>query len=102
MYIAMNQFRVNPERATDFEKMWEERDSYLNEVPGFKSFHLLKGALEEDVQIYISHSLWENEETFTGWTQSDAFRKAHAQGGSPSGTLMGPPKFSGWQVVLEK
>jgi heme-degrading monooxygenase HmoA len=34
------------------------------------------------------------------WTESEAFQKAHRQGRSTAGTILGPPKFVGWQVVL--
>ena len=100
MYVAMNHFRVVPERAEDFEKVWRERETFLNEVPGFESFHLLRGPQEEGAQLYASHTIWKDEASFRAWTESEAFRKAHAQGGKSSGTVMGPPKFVGWQAVL--
>ncbi|MCE9623983.1 MAG: antibiotic biosynthesis monooxygenase [Deltaproteobacteria bacterium] len=95
MYIAMNQFTVVPGKGKEFEEMWKSRETFLGEVPGFKEFHLLKG--ENDA--YISHSTWESREAFTRWTESEAFRKAHAQGGS-KGLIQGPPRFSGYEVVL--
>jgi heme-degrading monooxygenase HmoA len=98
MYIAMNTFRVNPERAEEFERAWRERDSYLEGVPGFIDFKLLRGPLEDGVQLYSSHTSWRDVESFTAWTESEAFRKAHAQG-KLSGVLAGPPKFRGWQVI---
>jgi len=41
MFVAMNNFPVNPDRAEDFEKIWRERESYLEDVPGFVHFVLL-------------------------------------------------------------
>ena len=99
MYIAMNNFRVRPERAADFETAWRERDSYLHEVDGFVEFRLLRGPVDEDgLQLYASHTTWRDEAAFRAWVESDAFRKAHAQG-TLSGILAGPPKFVGWSVV---
>ena len=43
MYIAMNRFRVLPDKLAPFEARWLDRDVYLTEVPGFVAFHLLKG-----------------------------------------------------------
>jgi hypothetical protein len=43
MYIAMNRFRVNAGHEEVFEEMWRRRDSYLDQVPGFKAFRLLRG-----------------------------------------------------------
>ena len=96
----MNNFRVSPEKSDAFEEVWRSRESFLSETPGFKKFQLLKGPLEEGTQWFASHTEWESEETFRDWTNSEAFRKAHAQGGS-SGMLQGPPKFMGWTVVIE-
>lgn len=99
MYIAMNHFRVVPERAAEFEERWRTRETYLAEVPGFRDFHLLRGPLEEGAQLYASHSTWEDEAAFRAWTESESFRRAHAQG-SVAGVLLGPPRFVGWTVVL--
>ncbi len=54
MYIAMNRFKVKKDRTADFEAMWRNRDSYLHEVDGFKSFHLLKGPEQDDYVLYAS------------------------------------------------
>ncbi|MCG8417911.1 MAG: antibiotic biosynthesis monooxygenase [Proteobacteria bacterium] len=99
MYIAMNNFRVNPDKCDDFERAWRERDSFLNGFAGFEQFHLLKGPLDDDgAQLYASHTVWRDEASFRAWVESEAFRKAHAQG-KLTGVLAGPPKFMGWTVV---
>jgi heme-degrading monooxygenase HmoA len=100
MYIAMNRFRVNEGREAVFEKLWRERESYLDEVPGFREFHLLRGDTDEGITVYLSHSVWESRAAFEAWTESEAFRKAHAQARSPSGTLDGHPCFEGYESVL--
>jgi heme-degrading monooxygenase HmoA len=99
MYIAMNQFRVRPEAAADFERAWRERQSYLAEVPGFEQFHLLRGPVDEGAQLYASHTVWRDQAAFEAWTTSEAFHKAHAQGGKTVQYLVGPPRFIGWQSV---
>jgi len=95
MYIAMNKFRVQDGKGDEFVAAWKSRDSYLDEVPGFKTFNLLGG----DEGIFISHSTWESKQAFLDWTESEAFRKAHAQG-SLKGILAGPPEFTGYDVVI--
>jgi heme-degrading monooxygenase HmoA len=99
MYIAMNNFRVSPDKTADFERAWRERTSYLSEVPGFREFHLLRGPADGDARLYASHTVWQDEAAFKAWTESEAFRKAHAQGGKTAAYLLGPPKFVGWEVV---
>src|SRR5512133_2163403 len=100
MFIAMNQFRVAPARCEDFERGWRERETYLKDVPGFEQFHLLRGPEEEGARLYASHTVWRDEGAFKAWTESEAFRKAHGQARSTAGTILGPPRFLGWQVVL--
>lgn len=95
MYIAMNKFKIIPGKEAQFEEVWRTRETFLGEVPGFLKFHLLKG----ENGVYISHSTWEGLEAFTAWTHSEAFAKAHAQGGS-KGLIQGAPEFSGYEVVL--
>ena len=91
MFLAMNRFRINSGFESGFEKIWAERESFLNEVPGFVSFALLKGTEAEDHTLYASHSIWRSRADFDAWTQSDHFRKAHAQANAPKGTYMRPP-----------
>lgn len=80
--------------------MWRNRDSHLDEVPGFQQFQMLQGESQEDHTVFISHSVWESEEAFRAWTKSEAFRKAHANAKAPEGIYLGPPKFEGYEVVL--
>ncbi len=102
MYIAMNHFRVAPERGEDFERGWRDRETFLHEVPGFESFHLLRGPIEDGARLYASHTVWKDEAAFKAWTESEAFRKAHGRpgAGATMGAVLGPPKFIGWEAVL--
>lgn len=100
MYIAMNRFRVALGREEDFEKHWRSRESYLDEVPGFSEFHLLRGPSDEEATLYASHSVWETGEAFQAWTESEQFHKVHARARTPKGTLLGHPMFEGFQVIL--
>jgi heme-degrading monooxygenase HmoA len=99
MYIAMNNFRVRPERAEDFEAAWRGRESFLADTAGFREFHLLRGPLDQDTRLYASHTVWADEASFRAWTESENFRRAHAQG-KVGELLVGPPRFIGWEVVL--
>lgn len=103
MYIAMNRFRVVKDRTKDFEQVWKTRESYLHEMKGFESFHLLRGPEHEDYQLYSSHTVWKTYEDFIAWTKSEAFRKAHARAGNETTKplLVGGPQFEGFQAVQE-
>ncbi len=100
MFIAMNRFRINEGREGDFEELWRTRDSQLGDVPGFREFHLLRGSTEEGITLFASHTVWESREAFQAWTESESFRKAHAQARAPEGAYAGHPKFEGFEAVL--
>lgn len=105
MYIAMNSFTVNNARHSEFEKIWKERERFLNELDGFVSFKLLRGAPDSEggeTRVYISHSTWASEQAFIDWTKSEQFKRAHKDARTPEGILMGPPRFSGYEVILEE
>ena len=100
MFIAMNRFEINEGMEEGFEKLWKERDSYLDDVPGFREFHLLRGPTGEGYTLYASHTVWESEQAFEDWTKSEAFVKAHRNARAPEGTYRGHPKMEGFTQVL--
>ena len=101
MFIAMNRFRVHEGREADFIDVWRNRDTFLSEVPGFKTFNLLQGATEDGITTFASHSVWEDEAAFVAWTKSEAFRKAHANAGKQTeGIYAGPPKLELFTSVV--
>lgn len=100
MFIAMNRFQVKRGSEDAFEKVWLNRETYLDRVPGFVEFHLLKGPMADDHTLYASHTIWRNKAAFEAWTKSEEFRAAHARAGNES---TGPhylehPKFEGFEV----
>ena len=100
MFLAMNRFRIAPGMEEGFEKIWRERESYLETVPGFVSFALLKGPSDESQSLYASHSVWESKAAFEAWTESENFRKAHAQANAPKGTYLGHPNLELFEQVI--
>jgi heme-degrading monooxygenase HmoA len=100
LFIAMNRFKVAPGGEETFEELWRQRDSYLDEVPGFRGFHLLKGPSDETCTLYASHSQWESRAAFVAWTESESFRKAHSDARAPKGTYLSHPEFEGFEVIL--
>ena len=79
--------------------MWKERDTHLSEVPGFVTFHLLRGPERDDHMLYSSHTVWKSQAAFEEWTRSEAFRKAHAGAGGHGDLYLGPPNFEGFEVI---
>lgn len=70
-------------------------------MPGFVRFHLLKGPQTEEYTLFASHTEWESEAAFAAWTESEAFRKAHANAGkTPRHIYLGPPQLELFESVL--
>ncbi len=98
-YIAMNNFQVDTGQAAQFEERWRHRRSYLQDVPGFEHFQLLRGEEKEGVIHYVSHSTWASKQAFVDWTQSDSFVQAHRGDPLPKGMVQGPPHLAAFEVV---
>ncbi|MGJ8603095.1 MAG: antibiotic biosynthesis monooxygenase family protein [Marivita sp.] len=99
MYLAMNRFVVPTENAAEFEEIWLNRESRLQDMDGFVSFHMLKGAEDDGRVLYASHTVWETEDHFRAWTTSDAFRASHARAGDTRTLYEGTPRFEGFRAI---
>jgi heme-degrading monooxygenase HmoA len=99
MFIAMNRFQVSRGEEAAFEQVWLSRDTYLDGVPGFIEFHLLRGPVHEDHTLFSSHTVWQSREDFEAWTRSEAFRDAHRNAGANKPLYLGHPRFEGFEVI---
>ena len=101
MYLAMNRFTVPLENASEFEDLWLTRESRLQEMDGFVSFHMLRGPEEAGNVLYASHTVWQTEAHFRAWTTSAEFRASHARAGDTRTLYVGTPKFEGFTSIQE-
>ncbi len=99
MYLAMNRFTVPLENASEFEELWLSRESRLQDMDGFVSFRMLKGAEDQGRILYASHTVWQTEEHFRAWTTSDEFRASHARAGQSRKLHEGAPQFEGFRAI---
>lgn len=99
MFVAANRFRVIPDQSAAFEAAWLTRESHLQELAGFITFHLLKGPATEDHILYSSFTLWASRLHFEAWTRSEQFRRAHAGAGGAKPMTLGHPQFEGFEVL---
>ena len=100
MFIAMNRFRIALGKEEEFTQIWKNRETFVETVSGFKKFHLLRGATDENCTLFVSHTVWDSKKAFEAWTQSEAFQKAHAGGGAAKDVYLGPPNFEGFEVII--
>jgi heme-degrading monooxygenase HmoA len=74
--------------------------AYLDQMPGFVEFRLLRGPERDEYSLYSSHTLWATKEMFTAWTQSEQFRAAHRNAGGDNKPLhLGHPEFEGFETI---
>jgi heme-degrading monooxygenase HmoA len=100
MFIAMNRFKIALGSEDEFINIWKNRETYLETVPGFKEFHLLKGPSTDEYTLFASHTTWESKDAFEAWTKSEAFRQAHANAGSNRAIYLGPPQLELFEDAL--
>ena len=96
----MNRFKIAPGKESQFEDIWKNRETHLDNVEGFQKFNLLKGPTSKEHTLYTSHSIWNSKDDFENWKSSEAFRKAHSGGGQHQGIYLGHPEFEGFEVIL--
>ena len=63
----MNRFKIAIGRESDFENIWKNRETHLDDVIGFQNFNLLKGSTNEEYTLYTSHSTWNSKTDFEYW-----------------------------------
>lgn len=100
MFLAMNRFKVALGKEEDFITIWKNRDSYLEGVPGFISFNLLRGETTDEHTLFSSHATWESRQAFEDWTKSEAFRNAHRNAGAAKDIYSGHPKLELFDSVI--
>ena len=96
----MNRFKIAIGRESDFENIWENRETHLENINGFQKFNLLKGPTNDQYTLYTSHSSWDSKLDFENWRRSEAFRSAHSEGGGHKEIYLEHPKFEGFEVIL--
>ena len=103
MFIAMNRFQVNEGKESAFEEMWRNRETYLDEVPGFVSFALLRNWIADDDKTTSTSRTPRGApgRTSTPGRNSETFKRGHAQG-SVQGILAGHPVVSLYETVLSR
>ena len=100
MYIAMNRFKIRLGSEQEFINIWKNRETYLDTVPGFQSFNLLQSASNDEYTLFASHSVWDSRQAFEDWTQSEQFRKAHANARGNKEIYLDAPNFEGFENCL--
>lgn len=98
MISVMNRIPVKPEYAEAFEGRFADRAALVDGMDGFVAFRLLRPTKPEDP--YVVMTFWESQAHFEAWTQSEEFKKGHAQSGMlPRDAFLGHPKIEVMEII---
>jgi len=99
MFVVMNRVPVRPEFREAFEERFRNRAREVDRMPGFVRTWVLRPVDPEGV--YVVLTVWESEEAFEAWRQSEAFQRAHARSSAlPHQAFSGPSSVERYHVVL--
>lgn len=77
-FVAINYIKCTPEYKERFEELFGSRARAIDMMPGFVDMQVLKPQKEGDDYLIVSY--WESEDSFKGWTKSEAFLEGHKRG----------------------
>ncbi|MFE4712175.1 MULTISPECIES: antibiotic biosynthesis monooxygenase [unclassified Paenibacillus] len=60
----------------------------VQDMPGFVRMEVWHGSAKEGVEELKICTVWENEESFKGWTSSESFKQSH-RGAGGSDVILG-------------
>lgn len=86
MFVVTNTIKVKQGTGAQLAERFSEGEG-VSEMPGFVRMEVWHGVNKDQEEIKVS-TLWDNEEAFRGWTQSESFRKAH-QGRGKNEDILG-------------
>lgn len=101
MYVTMNRFKIKPEYADDYVKIWQDAGINSKEVDGFLEFKFFRlDSKATDHVLFASYALWENKDKFLAWTRSEHFRKAHQSGPNNQHVYLEKPHLECFDVLI--
>ncbi|MDX8363860.1 antibiotic biosynthesis monooxygenase family protein [Cytobacillus sp. Hm23] len=95
MYVVMNVLTVPEDGKSKMVELFSKSAENMKKVPGCVEFQFLSSSEEEKQVVYTK---WESKEDFKAWTESEAFRQAHAERRTRGTTATGS-KIEIYEVV---
>lgn len=99
MFVAMNRFKVHPEKESEFKSRWLDRDVLLKTAPGFLMIQFMRGEARAEYIAYASQTVWASQEAYEAWRKSDIFQIAHKGMGQGEVLTLEKREFSGYEVL---
>jgi len=105
MIVVSNRIPVPKGYEVAFEERFQGRVGLVENHPGFVRLEILRpksvtmqGGQMGGSDYYVVLTYWENEEVFVAWTESEDFRRAHANR-PPKEMFAGPNVFETHEVI---
>lgn len=67
MFMASEQIKILKGHEPAFEKRWAMKQLSFQSAPGYLSCRFAKGRESDDGVVYLSLTVWVNEESFLAW-----------------------------------
>ena len=99
MFVGNNRFYVRRGSEKECERIWTNRESFLQASDGFISINLLRGTTTSESTLYISNSIWKSRIDFENWKNSDNFKLTVKTTTRNKALYIGFPNFEGLQEV---
>ncbi|REE98979.1 antibiotic biosynthesis monooxygenase family protein [Thermomonospora umbrina] len=75
--VKINVLTVSEEMRTELERRFGGRAGLVESADGFEHFELLRPV--EGTDRYLVYTKWRDEQSFQKWTESQDFRRGHAE-----------------------
>ncbi|WP_405154303.1 antibiotic biosynthesis monooxygenase family protein [Paenibacillus sp. FSL K6-0108] len=89
-YAVLNNIPVTEDGRNDFEERFKNRARKVEDEPGFVGIRVLR-PLKDDT--YVVLTLWQSEDHFKNWQQSQAYNNAHRNRSSSEGLTAQKPNM---------
>lgn len=97
MYVVTNRVPVAPDWRDKFEERFRNRAGQVEKQAGFLRMEIMRP--ETDDCPYLVMTVWENEQAFLKWVDSEDFKAAH-QNPLPKEAYNGEGKMERHSIVI--
>lgn len=97
MYVVTNRVPVAPDWREKFEERFRNRAGQVEKQAGFLRMEIMRP--ESDDSPYLVMTVWESEQAFLQWVDSEDFKAAH-QNPLPKEAYNGEGKMERHSIVI--
>ena len=97
MYVVTNRVPVATDYRDQFEERFRNRAGQVDKQPGFVRMEVMRP--QDDESPYLVMTVWENEDAFIAWVDSEDFKIAH-QNPLPKEAYAGSGQMEQHEIVI--